>query len=84
MKIIIQGIVTGTGDHTQFGEVFKLMKAEEVSLLSSVTLQMSLRNVHNSHAMFVNFIHCIHVNSIRGKFLIQIFLHDMFHLILPV
>jgi magnesium-transporting ATPase (P-type) len=25
-----KGLVAGTGEHTQFGEIFKLMKAEEV------------------------------------------------------
>lgn len=31
-----QGIVTGTGENSEFGEVFKMMKAEEVSSMHNV------------------------------------------------
>ena len=31
-----QGIVTGTGENSEFGEVFKLMKAEEVSAFINI------------------------------------------------
>ena len=34
---IFQGIVTGTGENSEFGEVFKLMKAEEVSTFINIT-----------------------------------------------
>ena len=31
MKLLLfQGVVTGTGENSEFGEVFKMMKAEEV------------------------------------------------------
>lgn len=34
--LLFQGVVTGTGENSEFGEVFKMMKAEEVcSILSS-------------------------------------------------
>lgn len=33
---LIQGIVIGTGENSQFGEVFKLMQAEEVRDKNSV------------------------------------------------
>lgn len=30
--IYLQGIVIGTGENSEFGEVFKMMQAEEVSV----------------------------------------------------
>lgn len=32
--IFTQGIVISTGEHSKFGEVFKMMQAEEVSILA--------------------------------------------------
>jgi magnesium-transporting ATPase (P-type) len=33
-----KGLVAGTGEHTQFGEIFKLMKAEEVMHINRYSL----------------------------------------------
>ena len=43
---IFQGIVTGTGENSEFGEVFKLMKAEEVSTLISITDHFKPQHPH--------------------------------------
>lgn len=44
-----QGVVTGTGENSEFGEVFKMMKAEEVSIeVNILTLLLVTRN-KNKH-----------------------------------
>jgi len=39
MPCVFEGIVIGTGENSEFGEIFKMMQAEEVSFSLVLILQ---------------------------------------------
>lgn len=45
---VLQGIVIGTGENSEFGEVFKMMQAEEVGHLKVMNRQKGMHYIHLS------------------------------------